>query len=235
MKLSGIFSFVLPAIFWRMNDETAPAEGNDGVLNVMKMKAIEQSVQTPVELFWKDLWDLAFHRQGQRLWKKIGFKVGRIGKYKACREIATIIMWELRNALFSKNENYNAKVWDNIEIEFEKYLREWWIQNPLDPYTSLDVGVWKSLVKLYTAWLEPSLRGSRKLKILQDIILDPDLTVIKSWTDKDHVDIMKSGSSRQGKFNALAVLRRAPIGNENQRKAEKKEETEEKSLTSSNS
>ncbi|PHJ25365.1 dense-granule antigen dg32 [Cystoisospora suis] len=148
----------------------------------------------PVELLWKDIWDQLFHKAGAKKWEDLFFWLGGLTRYRDVRKAARVITWELQRYLYG-NELVNEQAWKTIGRQYEAFLREWWTSYPENPWKGLPAGVWKSLVKLYTENLEPALRGSPKLKLLEEALFDPELQVIRSWTDGDHVHIMQSGYS----------------------------------------
>ncbi|PFH33771.1 dense-granule antigen DG32 [Besnoitia besnoiti] len=186
-----VAGLVLAVVLFASGPQHAIAGESDmaKVMNIAKNEMASTFFAVPVELAWKDIWEEIFHKSGGRMWDRLFFWASGILKYGDARRVTTAIMWELQHFLYG-DEPLNTEAWKKLSHNYEKALREWWMAYPENPWNGLSAGVWKALVKVYTEDLEPALRGSPQLKLLEDVIFDPSLKVIRTWTDETHVDIM---------------------------------------------
>ncbi|CBZ50080.1 putative dense-granule antigen DG32 [Neospora caninum Liverpool] len=161
---------------------------------IAKNEAVTTFISTPIELFWKDIWEQTFHKSGKPMWDSFFFKLKGLLRYRAAHKATIVVIWELKRFLYG-DDKVNTEAWAKLEKKLEGYLREWWVTVPEDPWAELHTGVWKALLKLYNEDLEPLMRGSPKLKELEKILFDSQLTTIRQWTDMDHINVMRGSSS----------------------------------------
>lgn len=157
---------------------------------LMMNEVVANLAGVPVELLVKDVWNQLFHKKGRKYWVDLLFWIKGSLMYKDARKVAIMIVRELQTYLYDEAP-VNDAAWKTTRRLLEEHLREWWISCPEDPYRALSAGVWKSLIKVYVDFLEPSLRGSQRLKELDEVLFDPELKVIRSWTDAAHVNIAR--------------------------------------------
>lgn len=75
----------------------------------------------------------------------------------------------------------NEQMWDKLTMELYYFLKDWWDSTPENPVEAADMGSWQALVNLYKDILGPAMRGSDRVKAMNELLLDQNLDSIKSW------------------------------------------------------
>lgn len=167
-----------------------------------------KALAVPMVMMLRELWASVVHGVGRKALDGVLYTVGGYLYYPEVKKVARVVMLEFEREVFG-GEPRNDAVLRRLRARYEELLREWWMQSLEDPWESLPIGVWQTLLKLYTESLEPAMRGSPKLEAIEEILFDAKLRKIRSWTDPEHVAIMQGDSSRmEQRLKQLHELRK---------------------------
>ncbi|KAL8425390.1 hypothetical protein Efla_003618 [Eimeria flavescens] len=154
-------------------------DGPPPLADVALKKLVEESVGTPVAEFWKDLYEALVRKKGSQFLRKLRYKTaGKLSKDQAL-ELARVLMDKLKKDIFAGR--VNKQIWDALTMELYFLLLEWWSTTPENPKDAAEVGAWHALVKMYKEILAPTMRGSNRVAAMNEILLDPDLEIIRKW------------------------------------------------------
>lgn len=208
LALLAVATVVMSSV--RADDAAPPASSENEILKNMKAGAGQQLGGTPVEMIWKDVYPFIVHRGLGGLIRSIYEALMIRMYYQEAMGVADVVMTELEFYLFG-NAGSNRKSWQEIRALYGKYMREFFDSSPEVPFSALQSGVWKTLLRLYTEKLQDLFSGTPKNKLMTDLLFDNDLVVIKSWTDAQHVAAMKL-KSPAARREAVQKLRETRSG-----------------------
>ncbi|KAL8454813.1 hypothetical protein Emed_000064 [Eimeria media] len=159
-------------------------EGGDGpppLSEVAMKKLVEESVGTPTAEFWKDVYQALVRDRGSELLRALKYKTaGMLGK-KDALDLAKLLMDRLKKDVFQGH--VNKDIWEKLTMELYFILNDWFSSTPENPKEAADVGAWQGLLKLYKDILGPALRGSSRVAQINELLLDPELKVIREWVE----------------------------------------------------
>ncbi|KYK63331.1 dense granule protein DG32 [Toxoplasma gondii TgCatPRC2] len=178
---------------------------DDAFIDNVKKGVGEHIGGTPVDLVLNDLYPLIVKQGLGGMLGKIMYKVKGIMYYRLADGVADVVMSELEFYLFGE-KGANQSSFKELRKLYETYMRKFFAESPEDPVDALTTGVWKGLLQLFTEKLQDAFRGSPKGQKMADLLFDSNLTLIKSWTDAAHLQIMQLSSS-SARANALRLLR----------------------------
>ncbi|KEP63227.1 UNVERIFIED_CONTAM: dense granule protein DG32 [Hammondia hammondi] len=184
---------------------SAFVSADDAFMDNVKKGVGEHMGGTPVDLVLNDLYPLIIKQGLGGVLDKIMYKVKGRMYYRLADGVSDVIMTELESYLFGQ-KGANQSSFKELRRLFEGYMRKFFTESPEDPVDALTTGVWKSLLQLFTEKLQDAFRGSPKAQKMADLLFDPNLTLIKNWTDAAHLQIMQL-SSRADRTKALELLR----------------------------
>lgn len=150
----------------------------------------------PAELLVKDIYPKVVHQGIGGFLNKLLFKLGSMTVYRQPAAVADVIMMELERALFGADKANQAS-WKIMKLAYHRLMREWWTTSPHEPFSAIQVGVWKTLTQLNENHLSTLLSGTPAARVMNNLITDPSLETIKQWTDAAHIHAMHLSSHKE--------------------------------------
>lgn len=166
-------SFVSVAVLFAACLLTTPVQSD--FKGAMTDKFAEELIATPMQEGWKDIYQYVVHKKGAQLLRALRY----MGGNAKTKLLAEFVMEKLRVVIFEGRAN--PAVWTRLTKEYWFLLNNWWSSSPEDPETTLETGIWHSLVLLHKDFLANSMKGSDRLQALNELLFDPELSVINGW------------------------------------------------------
>lgn len=147
--------------------------------DVAAKKAVEELVGVPLDEFLKDSYDVVFRKKGGEALRRLRYRLAKILGNKDALALSQFLIDKLKDEIF--NGRVNREMFDSLAMELYFALKDFFKNTPEDPMEAADLGAWHALVNLYKEVMGPALRGSNRVTAMNELLLDPDLSVIRKW------------------------------------------------------